>query len=235
MGNTIPSQSQQEMVVIKMPILDFYIPRNQFYINVPGVSVNEDDKSFTSLSDTSFKVLNKNNTPIYFKGITLASIKFRGEIGIPSRFIQFLQEEVEVEDGYVIYSYALYFRRAKIGLLKLRTNDKYANSNNSLIYPFQSVEFNASYMVENVNHLHLQYFGRSQVRPNKRVGTIDIGLKVTCFTDKTLIKETSDIITICVNAVNTGYIAVAVQPSVPPVYLPETFNQSFNNNLGTSQ
>ena len=53
------------------PIFDFYIPETDFFVNIPSISITEGNKSISLIQDGKINLINKNNTPTYFKQIYL--------------------------------------------------------------------------------------------------------------------------------------------------------------------
>jgi hypothetical protein len=60
--------------------------------------------------------------------------------------------------------------------------------------------------------LDTQYYGSSNINPNRRKGTIDIGLTIKSFTDLAMTNAVFESVTLTVNLVNTGYVPAIVAP-----------------------
>ena len=201
----------------KQPVFDFYIPKfggnnNDFYLNTHGVSVANIAKSYTSLSDGYFHILNKNNQPIYFDGIYLLSSKFRNETSIPATDLNVSLDTTGTTysvDGSIKYdNYIVKFRNKKVGNLTISGKTVYENGSLYLVNPFQSLKFGATYAVSNVGLLDTQYYGKTAINQNKNIGTIDINLSVICWKEKEKLTPIRDTVTVTINLVNTGYEGV---------------------------
>jgi hypothetical protein len=198
----------------KQPVFDFHIPKfggngNDFYLNTHGVSVANMAKSYTSLADGYFYVLNKNNQPIYFDGVYLLNAKFRNETSIPAQDLKVTLNTTGTTysvDGSVKYdSYIVKFRNKEIGNLTISSKTVYENGSLYLVNPFQSLKFGATYAVSNVGLLDTQYYGRTTINKDKNIGTIDINLSVICWKEKEKLSIIRDTITVTINLINTGY------------------------------
>jgi hypothetical protein len=195
----------------KQPVFDFMIKKEDFFINTHGVSVTELDKSFTTINDGSFYVLNKNNKPLYFNGIYLSSVKMRRERGYPGNLLRLSLNNTTTSGNFLTENYNVLFRGRLIGELIIRRPSAYQNNSNLLINPFQSVEFSATYKVVNLNNLNEQYFGKSRLNQNRRKGTIDVNFTIRCFANKELTQQINETLTITINTVDTGYVPIALQ------------------------
>lgn len=199
--------------IAKQPFFDFMIQHDDFYINTHGVSVTDINRAHTKLIDGLFHVLNKNSQPIVYSSLTVSSIRFRNENAIPATTlkISFNKTTYSADNLYRFDTYNVLFRSNIIGILTIRTKTKFENNNNVVLTPFQSIEFGASYAVSNVNLLDVQYYGASNVQPDKRTGTIDINLTIKSFTDLEMTNAVYETMTLTVNVINTGYVAAALQ------------------------
>jgi hypothetical protein len=195
----------------KQPVFDFMIKKEDFYINTHGVSVTELDKSATIINDGLFYILNKNNKPLYFNGLFLSNVRMRRERGYPGNALRVRLADTSVSGNFLFERYNVIFRGRLVGELTIRRLSTYQNNNNSLINPFQSIEFSATYRVINLNNLNEQYYGKSRLNQNKKKGTIDINFTVKCFTDKELTQDVVETLTITINTVNTGFVPTALQ------------------------
>lgn len=195
----------------RQPVFDFMIKKDDFYLNTHGVSVTEIGKSSTSLNDGLFYILNKNNNPLYFNGLYLSNVKMRRERGYPGNALRIRLVNTSISGNFLFEVYNVSFRGRLVGELIIRRLSTYQNNRNSLINPFQSIEFSATYRVLNVNNLDDQYYGKSRLNQNKKRGTIDINLTIKCFTDKELTQEAIETLTITINTVNTGIVPIPLQ------------------------
>jgi hypothetical protein len=196
----------------KQPVFDFMIKKSDFYINTHGVSVTELSKSYTSYTDGLFYVLNKNSKPIYFNGLYLSSVRMRRETGYPAISLVVSLNNTRVIGNYTYEDYSLKFRGQQIGELTISRLNKFVNGNNEMLNPFQSIEMSATYAVFNLNKLDIQYFGKSNLNPNRKKGTIDVTFNIKCFADKEYTQQVNDTLVITINTINTGYIPIALTP-----------------------
>lgn len=196
----------------KQPVFDFMIQDSDFYINTHGVSVTELGKSTTSLSNGMFYILNRTSKSFVFNSLDLTSIRFRNESAIPASTLKtnFFKTTYNTTLTERYDTYNVLFRSKIIGELTIFRKTKYDNGLNFILNPFQSIEFGATYSVKNLNLLDIQYYGLSNINPNRRVGTIDIGLTIKSFTDLAMTNAVYEPITLTVNLVNTGYVATAI-------------------------
>jgi hypothetical protein len=196
----------------KQPVFDFMIQNSDFYINTHGVSVTELGKSTTSLSNGLFYILNKTSKSFVFNRLDVTSIRFRNESAIPATTLKINFSNTiyntNLTERYDIYN--VLFRSKIIGELSIFRRTKYDNDLNFVLNPFQSIEFGATYTIKNINMLDIQYYGLSNINPNRRIGTIDIGLTIKSFTDLAMTNAVYEPITLTVNLVNTGYVAAAI-------------------------
>jgi hypothetical protein len=218
---------------INEPVFGFYIPENEFYINIPALSVAINSKSATNFDDCSFSILNKNSVPIYYKDIVLNSGVIRGSyVKSSDRNLIINLNSTTTDDTYTYITYSVQrnlqlksFKTATfinsspnspiIGYLTLRVLNKYYNNTGIIIYPYESVPFSANYIIENVGDLTNQFYGNTNTTPNKKVGTFDFSFLIETYdSDPKNINKIPNILqeelVISVNLVNTGY--------VPPVY-----------------
>ena len=194
------------------PVFDFKIFRDDFYINTHGVSVTESTKSFTTLNNGLFHILNKNNQPMVFNGITLTSVRFRNESAVPANTLKhvFVNTTYNASNTYAYDNYNILFRSNVIGTLSISRSIEHANDLNFILNPFQSIHFGATYTFKNVNLLDVQYYGASNINKDKKVGTLDMRLTIKSFTDLTYTTPIYDSMTITVNLVNSGYVPSAL-------------------------
>jgi hypothetical protein len=190
--------------IAKPPKFEFMLKDSEFYINTPGVSVTDPDKSYTALSDGLFYVLNTNKSPIIFNSLTIGTLSLRNNsIGSSDYISATLGDTTYDINGYRYDNYVITYKDIKIGALTISTNQKWENGQNVKINPFQSLEFGATYTVINVNNLGVQYYGNM---PDKLKGVLDIDFLVKCYRDVSLTDVITQNLTISVNLINTGYI-----------------------------
>lgn len=198
----------------KQPVFDFMVQDSDFYISTHGVSVTELDKSYTTLSNGLFYILNRTSKSFVFNSLNVTSVRFRNESAIPASTLKFsfnrTTYNTSLTQRFDIYD--ILFRSKIIGELRISRKTKYDNDVNFTLNPFQSIEFGASYSVRNVNMLDTQYYGLSNINPNRRRGTIDIGLTIKSFTDLAMTNAVYEPITLTVNLVNTGYVPAVIAP-----------------------
>jgi hypothetical protein len=196
-------------VTEKQPVFDFLIKNNDFYINTHGVSVTEFDKSYTTLSDGKFYVLNKNNKTFYFNGLYLSSVRMRRENGYPTIALRAKLIDTRVIGNFVYEDYYLNFRGKDIGKLTISRLTRFANNNNIMVSP-------------------LQYYGKSNIAENKNKGTIDVNFNIRCFTDKEYTNQISENLTITINTINSGFV-----PTAPPSIIGTTGTSGTSGTSGT--
>jgi hypothetical protein len=198
----------------KQPVFDFMIQDTDFYINTHGVSVTELGKSYTTLSNGLFYILNKSSQSFVFNSLNVTSVRFRNESAIPASTLKISFNKTTYNTTLTerYDTYDLLFRSKIIGELRISRKTKYDNDLNFTLNPFQSIEFGASYSVKNVNMLDTQYYGLSNINPNRRKGTIDIGLTIKSFTDLAMTNAVYESVTLTVNLVNTGYVPAIIAP-----------------------
>lgn len=198
----------------KQPVFDFMVQDSEFYINTHGVSVTELGKSYTALSNGLFYILNKSSRSFVFNSLNVTSVRFRNESAIPATTlkISFNRTTYDTSLTQRYDRYNILFRSKIIGELLISRKTKYDNDLNFTLNPFQSIEFGATYSVKNVNMLDTQYYGSSNINPNRRKGTIDIGLTIKSFTDLAMTNAVFESVTLTVNLVNTGYVPAIIAP-----------------------
>lgn len=201
-------------ILIKQPMFDFMIKKDEFYLNRHGVSVTQSEKSFTYANNGYFHILNSNRTPIFFNGIYFSDVSMRKESAYSNTLINCKFKETVFDDNYVYDRYTVLFNGNDVGLLSIRRGLDYENGKNTILYPFQSLRLSATYLVLNLNRLDLHYYGKSNVNPDNTLGTIDFNFNVICFTDKQLTNTTTERITLTVNTINTGYTPLILLPEI---------------------
>lgn len=200
-------------VEYKMPVFSFSIPKINFYINTPGVSVVGPDKYLTTESGGKFKILNPNTTSIYFNNLTYVKAQFRdSKLNSTLNALKLtLTNEYDETDlvgsenivGTKHYQEYQVTKNGKlIGKLTLVIPFGLLGSNKILL-PLTTVEFSAFYEVLNLNVLDTHYYGKTSVDPEKRVGAIDLTFNIKCFTDNTFNNVVSEEVVISVILVKT--------------------------------
>jgi hypothetical protein len=204
------STNFKRTVIENQPEFDFMLSKDEFYINTPGVSVTEPSKSYTTYSEGIFYILNRNTSPIYFGDIQLTSIKFRDENGYPANAISFSFSSDRMVRQIVYSDYDVFFSGNKIGVFTIARNSKYLSKNKSVIYPFQSVEMSAMYRVFNIKNSKIQYFGKSNLNKDKKLGILDLELSITCYSDVNESITINDTMITTLKLVNTGYMPLVL-------------------------
>lgn len=203
----------------RQPVLTFKIDQPDFYINTYGVSVTENAKSSTALSDGAFYVLNKNNFPLYFNNVQPASVKFRNENGFPGTSMAISFSGTTYDTNYRYDNYLVKFKSNNVGLLTINTPIKYDSVNNTILYPFQSVEMGATYTVLNVNKINLQYYGYSKTNPNRTRSIIDITMNIGSYVNSNQTSLVTDTMVVSVNLIFTKYVPVGLSVGSSSSYI----------------
>ncbi len=180
-------------VEYKMPIFNFSIPKVDFYINTPGISVVGPDKYITSESEGKFSILNPNTKSIYFNNLTFAKAQFRdpklkSNLNTLKLILVNEYDETNLTGSESIVGtkhyqvYQLTNNGKLIGRLTLVTPVGLLGSNKMLL-PLTTLEFSAYYEVLNLNVLDAQHYGKTSNDPDRRVGGIDLSFNINCFAD----------------------------------------------------
>ena len=186
------------------PTFSFRIEQPDFYINTHGLSVTDSTKS-TSPTDNNFiYIMNKQNTPLYISGVSLSSLTFRNRNGELNTTLKTTLDSVVDDETYQYQTYNVYFRGNLIGKLILNTDIAYKNGSKTTLYPYQSYKVGAQYIVQNVNNLNYQYYGKTKLAPNKKNGVIDINCKINMYTDSGFTTLINSDLTLSVNLINTA-------------------------------
>jgi hypothetical protein len=201
-------------VEYKMPVFNFSIPKINFYINTPGVSVVGPDKYLTTESSGKFKILNPNTTSIYFNNLTYVKAQHRdSKINSTLNTLKLnLVNEYDETDlvgsenitGTKHYQeYQVTNNGKLIGKLTLVIPVGLLGSNKMLL-PLTTLEFSAFYEVLNLNVLntHDPYI-KTSLDPEKKVGVIDLTFNIKCFTDNTFNNVVNEEVVISVILVKT--------------------------------
>lgn len=218
MSNIIFTPTYTQLSV-KMPTFDFFIPRDNFYINTYGVSVMDITKSSTKLADGEISILNRNNKIIYFDSLSVTGVTIKKDSKTPRSSIIINKTKITETENKLVEEFTVTFKGTKIGLLLLQRDLLFKDGSNRVLYPFQSTKIQASYVVLNVNRVGIQYFGQSNTNPERKVGTLDINLSFNVRTNTTNTILISEPITLSVNLVNTGLE-------------PQTFTETIEYNTG---
>lgn len=203
----------EQRVVYKMPVFNFSIPKVDFYINTPGVSVVGPDKYITQESEGKFHILNPNTKSIYFNNITFLKAQYRDpklRSNISSLKLKLTEEYDETNlvgseniEGTRHYQvFQLLNNGRLIGKLTLVTPVGLLDSNKMLL-PLTTLEFSAFYEVMNLNSLDTHYYGKTSNDPDKRVGIIDLTFNIKCFSDSAFNNAINEEVVISVVLVRT--------------------------------
>ena len=189
-----------------MPTFSFRIPKIDFYINTPALSVSLTTDKFRSYeNDGVFYILNSNTKTIYFNDIVFD----RARVREASSRLQFAKIKVELANEYDNEFKNKHYREYNVfvngyltGLLTIISEMGVFGSNTELT-PLTKLKIWAKYEVKNLGVLNKHYYGKSTNNPEKRVGVIDFTFKMNCFTDKNLTNKISDDVVISTILVNT--------------------------------
>lgn len=189
-----------------MPTFSFRIPKIDFYINTPALSVSLTTDKFRSYeNDGVFYILNSNTKTIYFNDIVFD----RARVREASSRLQFAKIKVELTNEYDNEFKNKHYREYNVfvngyltGLLTIISEMGVFGSNMELT-PLTKLKIWAKYEVKNLGVLNKHYYGRSTNNPEKRVGVIDFTFKMNCFSDKNSTNMISDDVVISTILVNT--------------------------------
>lgn len=189
-----------------MPTFSFRIPKIDFYINTPALSVSLTTDKFRSYeNDGVFYILNSNTKTIYFNDIVFD----RARVREASSRLQFAKIKVELANEYDNEFKNKHYREYNVfvngyltGLLTIISEMGVFGSNMELT-PLTKLKIWAKYEVKNLGVLNKHYYGRSTNNPEKRVGVIDFTFKMNCFSDKNSTNMISDDVVISTILVNT--------------------------------
>jgi hypothetical protein len=187
-----------------MPVFSFVIPKNNFYINTPAVSVSfTTDKFQTTEKDGVFGILNTNTKPIYFSDITFVRARTRdSELKARLNFIKaLLTNTYETETKYY-QEYTVSVDGFVTGKLTIVTDLGTIGSNKSIL-PLTKLNLSAFYEVQNLGVLNKHYYGKTTNNPLKRVGIIDFTFNLKAYADKELTKIINEEMVISTILVNT--------------------------------
>jgi len=189
-----------------MPTFSFRIPKIDFYINTPALSVSLTTDKFRSYeSDGVFYILNSNTKTIYFNDIVFD----RARVREASSRLQFAKIKVELTNEYDNEFKNKHYREYNVfvngyltGLLTIISEMGVFGSNMELT-PLTKLKIWAKYEVKDLGVLNKHYYGKSTNNPEKRVGVIDFTFKMNCFSDKNSKNMISDDVVISTILVNT--------------------------------
>ena len=187
-----------------MPVFSFVIPKNNFYINTPAVSVSvTTDKFQTTEKDGVFGILNTNTQPIYFNDITFVRARTRdSELKGRLNFIKVLLTNTYETETKYYQEYTVSVNGFTTGKLTIVTDLGAIGSNKSIL-PLTKLSFSAFYEVQNLGVLNKHYYGKTTNSPLKRVGIIDFTFNLKAYADKELTKIINEDLVISTILVNT--------------------------------
>jgi len=186
------------------PKFSFRIDGSDFYLNTHGLSVTDSTKSTSSTDNNFIYIMNKQTTPIYVSGVSLSGLTFRNRNGELNTTLKTTLDSVADDETYQYQTYNVYFRGNLIGKLILSTELGYKNGSKTVLYPYQSYKIGAQYIVQNINNINYQYFGRTKLTPNKKNGIIDINCKINVYTDSGFTTLINSDLTLSINLINTS-------------------------------
>jgi hypothetical protein len=186
------------------PVFSFRIEESEFYINTHGLSVTDDTKSTSPDTDNFVYIMNKQSSAIYVNSLTLSSLTFRNRNGELNTTLKAVLDSVTEDEFYEYHTYNIYFRSNLIGVLILNIQIDYKNGTNKILYPYQSYKVGVQYIVKNVNNLNYQYYGKTNLVPNKKSGVIDINCKINTYSDSGLTTLLNNDLTLSVNLIKTS-------------------------------
>lgn len=199
----MPVINNKTKVIKVMPKFSFAIPKINYYMNTPSVSVtSETDKFQTLEKDGKFNILNTNSTAIYFNDIVFKSARIRNsESKISALKVTTSLSRAYETDNKFYQEYTVMINGFTTGLLTI-VSELGVIGSKKIITPLTKLEFSAFYEVKNLGVLNKHYYGKTSVRPNKRVGIIDFTFSLKGYsniTNNTEIDEDIVITTILVN------------------------------------
>ncbi len=202
----IPGTQSGIKVEKMMPTFSFRIPKIDFYINTPALSVSTTTDKFKSYEeDGTFYILNANTKTIYFNDIVFERARVR-EATARLEFSKITVNLVNEYDNELknkhYREYNVTLNGYLIGLLTIVSESGVMGSNLELT-PLTKLKIWAKYEVKNLGVLNKHYYGKSTNNSDKRVGVIDFTFKMHCYTDKNLTNKISDDVIISTILVNT--------------------------------
>jgi hypothetical protein len=190
------------------PIFSFYIPETEFFVNIPSISITEGNKSISLIQDGKINLINKNNAPVYFKDIYLFNASINNNyLSRDEKILTFqFNNTVEDRDNNNVYlNYYILYKSNKIGIITIRYSLDYYKTSR-IIYPFQSVPFYFYYKIQNLNKLNIQYYGKTNTNPNKKVGLIDFEFMLENYIDNSFTNTIVEPLKVSTYVVNSGYV-----------------------------
>lgn len=193
-----------EKVVKVMPVFSFVIPKNNFYINTPALSVSlTSDKFQSSEKDGVFNILNTNTQPIYFNDITFLRARTRdSELKARLNYIKVLLTNTYETETKYYQEYTVRVDGFVTGKLTIVTDLGLIGSNKPIM-PLTKLSFSAFYEVQNLGVLNKHYYGKTTNSPLKKVGIVDFTFNLKAYGDKDLTKIINEEMTISTILVNT--------------------------------
>lgn len=189
-----------------MPTFSFRIPKVDFYINTPAISISANTDKFKTYEDDGiFYILNSNTKTIYFNNLVFYKARVR-EAAARSEYDKITANLInEYDDEFKNKHYQEYnilVNGYVTGLLTIITEKGLLGSNMELT-PLTKVKIAAKYEAKNLGVLNKHYYGHSVSTPNKKVGTVDFTFTMSCYTDKNLTNMITDEVVISTILVNT--------------------------------
>lgn len=187
-----------------MPVFSFVIPKNNFYINTPALSVSlTSDKFKSSEKDGVFNILNTNTQPIYFNDITFLRARTRdSELKARLNYIKVLLTNTYETETKYYQEYTVRVDGFVTGKLTIVTDLGVIGSNKPIM-PLTKLSFSAFYEVQNLGVLNKHYYGKTTNNPLKKVGVVDFTFNLKAYGDKDLTKIINEEMTISTILVNT--------------------------------
>ena len=187
-----------------MPVFSFVIPKNNFYINTPALSVSlTSDKFQSSEKDGVFNILNTNTQPIYFNDITFLRARTRdSELKARLNYIKVLLTNTYETETKYYQEYTVRVDGFVTGKLTIVTDLGLIGSNKPIM-PLTKLSFSAFYEVQNLGVLNKHYYGKTTNSPLKKVGIVDFTFNLKAYGDKDLTKIINEEMTISTILVNT--------------------------------
>lgn len=204
MGNINSTAVSTTKVTQIMPRFSFVIPKNNFYINTPAVSISANTDKFDTIEkDGVFGIINTNTQPIYFNDIVFVRARPRdSELRSRLNFITVLLTNTYETETNFYQEYSVMIRGFQTGKLTIATELNIIGSN-KMIVPLTKLEFSAFYEVKNLGVLNRHYYGKTTNNPLKRVGIVDFTFNLKAYSDKELTKIIDEDLVISTILVNT--------------------------------
>jgi len=188
----------------KSSVFDFMVKNDYFYINTPGVSIDDSTRSSTNINDGLFRILNKNNKAVFFGNLALTSVKFRGDTGNNVGDLKCVLDETTTDSGFQYDKYLINFKGNDIGKLTIRRDLIYSDGSGTVISPFQSIELGAIYEVLSTDNSNIHYFGQSPAFPNKTIGVIDVNYTIVCYEEQEMLTSFTEPLTFTITTVKNS-------------------------------